>query len=269
VIPNFIDDCLSTAFNTLIGTSSRAVCAIKAAFALKKSYRHPQQLETTTSTSISTFSNTDGDDDEEEEAVSYRNPDPGQQIQLVFLPWDSSIDESVEFRCFVHNRRLCAISQYDLLISSLLQVPERLSLFKRLIEQFYQQMKTRIPYDSCVMDIILRRHLTDSSTSSISSNPSKKEKDVQWRGEDKEKWRVHLLEFNPYYADGDSGACLFDWEREFSIIYNGFKFQHEERKGDEDKHENWRTVLRYRAPDPKRNNRSALDSLDPFVVDVI
>jgi len=195
------------------------------------------------------------------------HPDPGHQLQLVLLPWDTTIGKSVEFRCFVHKRRLCAVSQYDFSIATLLQVPERLRLFKRLIEDFYQQLKASIPYASCVMDVVVKRSnapiLTFETAEYDASSMFVEDNKDQWEGEEKERWRVHLLEFNPFYADGSSGTSLFDWKREFSIIYNGYK-----AVGDAAAEA--QTVLRYRIHDPNRTYRGALDNpRDPRICDIV
>jgi hypothetical protein len=131
-------------------------------------------------------------------------------------------------------------------------------------------------------------------SSSLLANPSfteegegeeEEKRDYSWQGEEKEKWRVFLLEFNPFYADGDAGTSLFDWKREFSILYNGYKLKGEREgnekaeEGEEDKgkevrgeqaEEEWTSVLRYRIPDPKRNYRGALETpREPKVRDVV
>eukprot|EP01102_Stenamoeba_stenopodia_P019925 TRINITY_DN761_c0_g1_i1.p1 TRINITY_DN761_c0_g1~~TRINITY_DN761_c0_g1_i1.p1 ORF type:complete len:561 (+),score=153.64 TRINITY_DN761_c0_g1_i1:106-1683(+) len=206
---------------------------------------------------------------EEESGFTIKHPDPGHQLQLVLLPWDTAIGMSVEFRCFVHNRRLCAVSQYDFSASTLLQVPDRSALFKRLIEDFYQQLKPSIPFSSCVMDVVVKRSNAPNPTfESTKFDPKKAFLDddddkKEWRGEDKERWRVHLLEFNPFYADGTSGTSLFDWKREFSIIYNGYKAADKEDA-------EWKTVLRYRIADPQKSYRGPLDKpRNPLVLDII
>jgi len=218
-----------------------------------------------------------------------RNSDPAApcSLQLVLLPWDRTIGEaSIEFRCFVHRRRLCAISQYDTSIHPALQERQRVSLFKHLIDDFFVQLLPYIPYDSCVMDVVLKR--TDASAPptfdtarAIPLDADRPEPNYTWCGDEHERWRVMLLEFNPFYADGSSGGSLFDWKRDFALLYHGARKRStesaatfsttlvEQQPPEASEEQEYCSVLRYRIPDPKRKYRGALDQSKPRVIDVL
>jgi hypothetical protein len=215
------------------------------------------------------------------------NADPGRTIQLVLLPWDNTIHSSVEFRCFIHRRRLCGISQYDVAIVPLLQDPMRARLFKRLIEHFHEEIATQIPYESCIMDIVVKtteaaRNAPTFATA-IATDLDLEQPEVHnvaWSGGEHERWRVMLLEFNPFYADGNSGASLFDWKRDFSIVYHGHTVV-STVTSTASCHNSTTTitatttttttksVMRIRVPDPTRTYRGAADRSKPRVVDIV
>ena len=172
--------------------------------------------------------------------------DPGKSISAIFIPWDNNLNSSLEFRCFVHHHKLTAISQYDCYHTFTKFGNMNLCYFiKKLIEDFYQQLKPFIPFHSCIMDVVLKPKI-DMKGEFIFAV------DVE---EDSPDWRVHLLEFNPFYADVSSGAGLFDWEQDLPLLYNG----HADG-----------TVLRVRVKPPLINGQSQFDRPKrPFVVDLV
>eukprot|EP01103_Thecamoeba_quadrilineata_P010199 TRINITY_DN212_c0_g1_i1.p1 TRINITY_DN212_c0_g1~~TRINITY_DN212_c0_g1_i1.p1 ORF type:complete len:191 (-),score=36.26 TRINITY_DN212_c0_g1_i1:179-751(-) len=141
--------------------------------------------------------------------------DAGTPTQLVVLKWDRSIDSSMEFRCFVHRKRLAAVSQYDCYsVWPLLQVPDRVREIKGMIEHFHDQIKGQLPYESCVMDVVLKPRTKIERDEERFKTPRT---DLNIAAE----MRVYLIEFNPFFIDGSSGSSLFEWERDRAMIYFG------------------------------------------------
>ena len=139
-------------------------------------------------------------------------PDPSRPMNVVLLPWDHAMACSLEFRCFVHHKKLNCISQYDpYTVCRQLQPAASSLLLRDRIVFFHDQIKDRVPYPSYVMDVVFK-----PSSSSISSS-SDEEQDPT----DVSTLDCHLIEFNPFYADVSSGASLFDWERDYTLMYEG------------------------------------------------
>lgn len=141
-----------------------------------------------------------------------KSDDPSKSIAIIFIPWDNNLNSSLEFRCFVHKKKLTAISQYDCYHSFPMFANENFCFFiKEKIENFYDQIKAFIPYHSCILDVMLKPKYD-------TKGDLKFEVDVK---EDRPDWRVHLLEFNPFFADVSSGAGLFEWGQDFEVLHNG------------------------------------------------
>jgi len=117
-------------------------------------------------------------------------------LQIVVLPW-IEIPLALEFRCFVKGHKLNAISQYDAYTHyfDILQDVDFLREIKSQIHNFHQQLAPFMPYPSYVMDVYIEQR-----TSSL---------------------RVHLIELNPFYADMSSGSALFEWKRDYDLLYSG------------------------------------------------
>jgi hypothetical protein len=99
-----------------------------------------------------------------------------------------NIDSKDEFRCFVYNKKLTAVSQY-----CYYQYYENMidkNKLKKLVTDFYDQVKEKIMIENYIMDICVN--------------------------EDK----VYLIELNPFFRD--TSPCLFSWNKDdIGIIKNG------------------------------------------------
>ena len=176
-----------------------------------------------------------------------KSKDPGKSISVIFLPWDNNLNAALEFRCFVHLHKLTAISQYDCYHTfPMFANPELCFHIKERIENFYKQIKPFVPFHSCILDVMLKpvKDMRGEFIFQVTVS------------EDRPDWRVHLLEFNPFYADVSSGAGLFDWQQDLDILYNGTS------TGD--------SVLRVRVKPPSTSGRTPTDRpKNPFIVDII
>jgi len=116
-------------------------------------------------------------------------------LQIVLLPW-VDVNTAYEFRCFVHKKKLTAISQYAYFnLYDDFQSVEILTKVRDSILHFHKEILKYVPYYSYVVDLRLDKN--------------------------KDPYRVYLLEFNPFYADISSGSCLFEWKRDFKLLYEG------------------------------------------------
>jgi len=133
--------------------------------------------------------------------------DPAKSTHIILMPWMDDLMDSCEFRCFIHNKSLNAISQYDCYHPSpLLADVEMAVYFRDYIDYFHEQIKDRIPYSSYVMDVVIAPNPINPLSSSSRSN------------DNKNQWFCNLIEFNPFFADGSSGASCFDWKSDYDII---------------------------------------------------
>ena len=113
-----------------------------------------------------------------------------QYCPHIFVRQWLNIPAWAEFRCFMKNRKLIGISQYD--CKNLGHCPEiaaNQQQIKYAIEMFFQTFKIMSHLDDVVFDVFLKE--IEKTT-----NPY---------------FEVKLLELNPLFDKTD--ACLFDWQR--------------------------------------------------------
>ena len=105
------------------------------------------------------------------------------------------IEEWQEFRCFIYKNRLTAISQYHCYqrYKKLIGRTERI---RKAIYNFYLENFAYIPYEDCVMDVIV---------------------------DDDD--HVQIVEFNSFGADGMAGSALYNWDRDEKILRGEFTMQ--------------------------------------------
>lgn len=90
----------------------------------------------------------------------------------------------VECRCFVHQRKLRAVSIYCYLNN------EELEMFKESLVEFFELYGDKLPYNSAVVEVC-----------KVDDFPM-------------------IVEFNSFGVDQYSGASLFDWDEDKEILYN-------------------------------------------------
>jgi hypothetical protein len=107
---------------------------------------------------------------------------------LCFREWiDFNLEE--EFRCFIHGRKLVAISQYDYCreIPKHIQNPD---LVVKCIKHFVDQIIQYIPFDNVVLDVALKFP----------------------------ELNVYFIEFNPFGLEGDTDSSLYDWVHDADLL---------------------------------------------------
>lgn len=98
------------------------------------------------------------------------------------------VDIDYECRCFVHQHKLRAVSVYQYI-----EPPKRPDYEQQILE-FAELYQAKLPYNSCVMELGL------------------------YDGE-----FPFVIEFNSFGIDGFADASLFDWDREYPILYHSQK----------------------------------------------
>lgn len=127
---------------------------------------------------------------------------------LVLKQW-IDLPTELEFRCFIYNDTLRAISQYGYDSMSHMGYGSQ-SLYQYQsydnqqdlilrIQQFYNSIRQYIPYPDCIMDIIVLDSLKDSSFNNLG---------------------IFLIEFNCFGAESPAGSALFNWILDSHILYS-------------------------------------------------
>jgi len=117
----------------------------------------------------------------------------GMQLPLICLnltPWRDCNQER-ELRCFIHHKKLVAITNQFPILNSWPFKGKELEItyiIKNFIDDLFNKHDL---YDCSVVDIELDNNLIS-----------------------------HLIEFNPYGKEGSTGAILFDWERDKDILFS-------------------------------------------------
>lgn len=118
--------------------------------------------------------------------------------RIILRPW-LDIDEKWEFRCFIRNRKLRAISHYKCYTYyPEFQDKSVQETIRQRITKFFQSAKPHIPYDDCVMDIVI---WDDSEMPSFQNQ------------------HIHIIEFNEFGGETPCGAGLYNWVIDFDILY--------------------------------------------------
>jgi hypothetical protein len=136
-----------------------------------------------------------------ERYMCYGNSYVDFPLHIVIRKWDQQIqdDSEMEFRGFVNNNQLNAVSQYDYLQIYPFVVENRELIQKRIYEFWEQQLQ----------DLLSQSHRSYVCDFYVPKNPNES---------------VKLVELNPFLSS--SGPCLFNWSKENSILLNGpFEFR--------------------------------------------
>ncbi len=125
----------------------------------------------------------------------------------IFIREWVDMKEEFEFRCFMKDKKLVGISQYQY-NKRYLEVMNNSKSIEWVIQQFFnRQFKDACKLDDVVFDVFLTQRYGFSDVT----------------------WEVKLLEINPFYAMTD--PCLFDWRKpeEFKgqFKYNNLKEDNE------------------------------------------
>jgi len=127
------------------------------------------------------------------EAIEHNSP-----VNLIFRRWEGALRDDLEFRVFVHERRIVAISQYnhyccfDVLAG--MDEAMRCRLRDKIIE-YVGRLLDRIEPPSYVMDVAL---IEEKNVPLIEG-------------------RLVTIELNPFLET--TGAALFDWKQDSDLLH--------------------------------------------------
>lgn len=113
--------------------------------------------------------------------------DGPQNLSIVFIPWNKNLNPSREFRVFVYNGKITAISQ-QLWFKKVGLTEEK---YKPIVDSIIDWFnKTLLPYKNAVLDV--------------------------WCDE----ITTHLIELNPFFAWSSSGSSLFHWINDYKLLHD-------------------------------------------------
>jgi hypothetical protein len=116
----------------------------------------------------------------------------GDVLNLVLRDWIEDIHHEYEFRCYVHEHQLTAISQYYCYdVFDVLQDEAHIREIVDSIMDFHKKSTDQIGYPSYVIDLLYN----------------------------KEKKQISVIECNPHGSYMSSGSALFNWETDHDILY--------------------------------------------------
>ncbi len=142
--------------------------------------------------------------EQQEQQEEKQDVDLVENSAIIFLPWNDDLQFKREFRCFVANDKVVAISQYywsDDFGYENVAVPI-LQKMARDICDFWKHLRNEkvISFDECVMDVYVEGSL-----------------------DDEEDFQISVVEFNPPKAYLSSGSALFHWIYDHAILCGQFE----------------------------------------------
>jgi len=113
------------------------------------------------------------------------------KLYLMLRDFIPNLPVDHEFRCFVYNRKLTAISQYQCYcVFPALKDENHVKECRNVIVNFMETIKHIFPMDSFVIDLVV---LPDPS--------------------------CQVIELNPFGIDMSSGSGLFNWYKDYDLLY--------------------------------------------------
>jgi len=114
------------------------------------------------------------------------------QLCLILRDWIENLPMDHEFRCYVHKKKMLAISQYQCYLRfETLQNKEHILKVRKAILEFHDKIKDHLPWPDYVIDVVV---YSDYSCG--------------------------IIEMNPFGAAMSSGSALFNWEKD-SDLFSG------------------------------------------------
>jgi hypothetical protein len=119
---------------------------------------------------------------------------------IMLREYQENLPYKNEFRCFVCNDKLRAISQYhyDIYIDEFQNKEKQTEILER-ITKFFKLINGFIPYHSYVFDVVI---WDDNKVNSYN------------------ECGLFLIEINCFGGESPCGASLFNWIRDYDILYN-------------------------------------------------
>ena len=123
-------------------------------------------------------------------------------VPLYLLPWRNDWNENLEFRVFVHNKKVTSISQY-VWHKDVGFTEDIMKVLTPKILDFCEYVINKFPLFDFVVDIIVV--LQDNiEICGIDQNTN---------------LNVELVEFNSFGAELASGSALFHWLNDYNLLY--------------------------------------------------
>ena len=115
---------------------------------------------------------------------------------LYIIPWNDNWDETLEFRVFIHNKRLTCLSQYIWSKDLGWNYDTISNISPSIISFCNNDVIPKVQIDSFVVDIIIVPDNNDNS-----------------------KYSIQVIELNSFGAELASGSALFHWLNDYDIMY--------------------------------------------------
>jgi hypothetical protein len=115
----------------------------------------------------------------------------GIDSKIMLREFQENLPVEYEFRCFIYNSHITAISQYNQGFIKEFQSKEYQQFIVERITTFYKSIKDRFPYVDCTMDIVFLN-----------------------------QDEIKIIEFNGFGIEQNVGGCLYNWFQDFYILYN-------------------------------------------------
>ena len=125
-----------------------------------------------------------------------------QKLLLWFIKWREDINDNDEFRCFVHNKSLTAISQYKWM--QIIPKWSKQENHKILVEM--------VPQIQSLIDNLCKS-LEDLTEFALDIHLAFKDKETD------NKPQVEIIELNSFGVQMACGSALFHWIRDFKQLY--------------------------------------------------
>jgi len=128
----------------------------------------------------------------------------GDKFKIYVLPW-KKISPDLEFRVFIHNKKVVAISQqhiYEVLFTEK-DFPERIENIVKIIVGYFDTIKHYPCFpENFTIDLALIRHGNFS----------------QRKNSSRKNLSPYFIEMNGFGADYPAGSALFHWRRDEDIL---------------------------------------------------
>ncbi|KAG2378545.1 hypothetical protein C9374_008184 [Naegleria lovaniensis] len=146
-------------------------------------------------------------------ALEHRTDPSDWNVFIAMRKWIPGHEIGLEFRGFVFERKLCALSQYfDALYFE--DLHNHKDIYLKAIQQFFEERKHQLPYENCVLDVMVMRNKESTSDAEEEAPPS---------APTLENLTVQVLEFNPF--NKFTGSALFSWITDADTLHGRKPFE--------------------------------------------
>ncbi|KAF0973662.1 hypothetical protein FDP41_007049 [Naegleria fowleri] len=146
-------------------------------------------------------------------ALEHRKDPVDWNVYIAMRKWISHHEIGLEFRGFVYERKLCALSQYfDALYFE--DLHKNKNIYLEAIQKFFEEKKGQIPYENCVLDfLVLKNNISIANEEETPPQPPTT----------LDSLTVQVLEFNPF--NKFTGSALFSWISDADTLHGRKPFE--------------------------------------------